>query len=83
MEIFSDEALFHFFGSSEISPITRSKGGRFHQSCVTPTVKHPNTVHIWDCFSSRGIGALNITPKNTVMNAKQYVLKDHLLLTTQ
>lgn len=83
--IFSDEAPFRLFGASGKSLVRRRKGERFHQSCVIPTVKHPDTVHVWGCFSSRGIGTLTILPKNTAMNAKWYlnVLKDHLLPTIQ
>jgi hypothetical protein len=37
-------------------------------SPVMPTVKHPETIHVWGCFSAKGAGSLTILPKNTAMN---------------
>uniref|UniRef100_A0A9J8A6Z0 Tc1-like transposase DDE domain-containing protein n=1 Tax=Cyprinus carpio carpio TaxID=630221 RepID=A0A9J8A6Z0_CYPCA len=59
--IFSDEAPFRLFGAS---------GKRL--SCVMPTVKHPDTIHVWGCFSSKGVGSLTILPENTAMNKEWY-----------
>ncbi|ROL42715.1 E3 ubiquitin-protein ligase ubr3 [Anabarilius grahami] len=66
--IFSDEAPFRLFGASGKRLVRRRKGDRYHQSCVMPTVKHPDTIHVWGCFSSKGVGSLTILPKNTAMN---------------
>ena len=29
-----------------------------HESCVVPTVKHPETIYVWGCFSSKGMSSL-------------------------
>uniref|UniRef100_A0A9J7XPV6 Transposase Tc1-like domain-containing protein n=1 Tax=Cyprinus carpio carpio TaxID=630221 RepID=A0A9J7XPV6_CYPCA len=58
--IFSDEAPFRLFGASGKRLVRRRKGERYHQSCVMPTVKHPDTIHVWGCFSSKGVGSLTI-----------------------
>ncbi|XP_073719128.1 uncharacterized protein [Misgurnus anguillicaudatus] len=83
--IFSDEAPFHLFGASGKRLVRRRKGERYHQSCVMPTVKHPKTIHVWGCFSSKRVGPLTILPKNTAMNKKWYqnTLQQQLLPTIQ
>ena len=83
--IFSDEAPFRIFGTSGKSQIQRRNGERYHMSCIVPTVKHPDTTHVWGCFSVKGTGSLCILPKNTAMNAKWYreVLQNHLLPTIE
>uniref|UniRef100_A0A9J8BUN8 Uncharacterized protein n=1 Tax=Cyprinus carpio carpio TaxID=630221 RepID=A0A9J8BUN8_CYPCA len=83
--IFSDEAPFRLFGASGKRLVRRRKGERFHQSCVMPTVKHPDTIHVWGCFSSKGVGSLTILPKNTAMNKEWYqnTLQQQLLPTTK
>jgi hypothetical protein len=32
-----------------------------------PTVKHPETIHVWGCFSVKGVGSLTTLPKYTAM----------------
>ena len=50
-----------------------------------PTVKHPETIHVWGCFSAKGVGSLTILPKNTAMNKEwyQHILREQLLPTIQ
>ena len=81
--IFSDEAPFQLFGTSGKSIVRRRKGDCYHESCVVPTVKHPETIHVWGCFSTKGVGSLIILPKNTAMNKEWYqnVLQERLLPT--
>ncbi|KAL7870253.1 hypothetical protein SRHO_G00077500 [Serrasalmus rhombeus] len=57
--IFSDEAPFRLFGTSGKMIVRRRKGERYHEFCVMPTVKHPETIHVRGCFSSRGVGSPN------------------------
>ena len=69
-DIFSDEYPFPLFGASGKKLVRRRQGERY-QSCVMPTVKHPETIHVWGCFSAKGVGSLTILPKLavfTVMN---------------
>ena len=83
--IFSDESPFRLFGASGKKLVRRRQGERYHQSCVMPTVKHPETIHVWGCFSAKGVGSLTILPKNTVMNKEwyQHILREQLLPTIQ
>lgn len=81
--IFSDEAPFRLSGTSGKAAVR--KGEHSHDSCVVPTVKHPETIHVWGCFSSKGVGSLAVLPKNTVMNKERYqnTLQEQLLPTIQ
>ena len=83
--IFSDESPFQLFGTSGRRLVWRRRGERSHQSCLMPTVKHPETIHVWGCFSVKGVGSLTILPKNTAMNKEWYqnVLREQLLPTIQ
>ena len=82
--IFSKESPFRLFGASGKNLVRRRKCERYHQSCVMPTVKHPETIHVWGCFSAKGVGSLIILPKNTAMNKEWYqnILREQLLLVT-
>ncbi|KTF75225.1 hypothetical protein cypCar_00031453 [Cyprinus carpio] len=81
--IFSNEAPFRLFGTSGKSIIRRRKGERYHESYVVPTVRHPETIYVWGCFSTKGVGSLIILPKNTAMNKEwhQNILQERLLPT--
>uniref|UniRef100_A0A3B5QJL5 Tc1-like transposase DDE domain-containing protein n=1 Tax=Xiphophorus maculatus TaxID=8083 RepID=A0A3B5QJL5_XIPMA len=83
--IFSDESPFRLFGTSGKQLVRRRQGERYHQSCLMPTVKHPETIHVWGCFSAKGVGSLTVLPKNTAMNKEWYqnVLREQLLPTVQ
>uniref|UniRef100_A0A8C1PF19 Transposase Tc1-like domain-containing protein n=1 Tax=Cyprinus carpio TaxID=7962 RepID=A0A8C1PF19_CYPCA len=77
--IFS-EAPFQLFWTSGKSIVQRRKGERYHESCVVPTVKHPETIHVCACFSIKGVGTLIIVPKITAMNKEWYqnILQERL-----
>uniref|UniRef100_A0A9J8C147 Transposase Tc1-like domain-containing protein n=1 Tax=Cyprinus carpio carpio TaxID=630221 RepID=A0A9J8C147_CYPCA len=81
--IFSNEAPFRLFGTSGKSIVQRRKGERYHESCVVSTVKHPETIHVWGCFSTKGVGSFIILSKNTARNKEwfQNVLQERLLPT--
>ena len=63
---------FRLFGASGKKLIRRRQGERYHQSCVMPTVKHPETIHVWGCILVKGVGSLTILPKNIAMNKDWY-----------
>ena len=56
--IFSDEAPFTLFGTSGKLIVWKKKGECYYESCVVPTVKHPETIYVWGCFSSKGMSSL-------------------------
>lgn len=79
--IFSDEAPFLLFGASAKRIVQIRKGEHYHQSCLKPTVKHPDTIRVGCCFSTKEVGSLTILPKNTAMNKErdQNILPQQLL----
>uniref|UniRef100_A0A096MAT5 Transposase Tc1-like domain-containing protein n=1 Tax=Poecilia formosa TaxID=48698 RepID=A0A096MAT5_POEFO len=77
--IFSDESSFRLFGTSGKQLVRRRRGECYLRSCLMPTVKHPETIHVWGCFSAKGVGSLTVLPKNTAMNKN--VLREQLLPT--
>jgi hypothetical protein len=80
--IFSDESTVWASGKKLVR---RRQGERYHQSCVMPTVTHPETIHVWVCFSAKEVGSLTILHKNTAMNKEwyQHILREQLLPTIQ
>ena len=74
--IFSDESLPIVWGIRK-----KRQGERYHQSCVMPTVKHPETIHVWGCFSAKGVGSLTILPNNMNKEWYQHILREQLLPT--
>uniref|UniRef100_A0A087X440 Transposase Tc1-like domain-containing protein n=1 Tax=Poecilia formosa TaxID=48698 RepID=A0A087X440_POEFO len=83
--IFSDESPFRLFGTSGKQLDRRRRGERRHQSCLMPTVEHPETIHVWGCFSAKGVGSLTVLPQNTAMNKEWYqnVLREQFLPTVR
>lgn len=68
----SNKAPFRLFGASGKRIVQRRKDEYYHQFCLTPTVKDPDTIHVWNCFLSKGGGSLTVLPKNTAMNKEWY-----------
>uniref|UniRef100_A0AAQ4RHK3 Transposase Tc1-like domain-containing protein n=1 Tax=Gasterosteus aculeatus aculeatus TaxID=481459 RepID=A0AAQ4RHK3_GASAC len=79
------KVIVSLFGASGSKLVQRRKGELYHRSCVVPTAKPPETIHVWGCFSAKGVGSLTILPRNTAMNKEwcQNVLREQLLPTIQ
>ena len=80
--MFSDESTFRCIRATK-SKVRRPVGSdRFDNRYTVSSVKHPDSVMVWGCFSGAvGRGGLYFLPKNTTMNGERYqsVLEDHLL----
>lgn len=80
--MFSDESTFKTIratGKTVRRPVGSDK---FDSRFTVKTTKHPDSVMVWGCFSSKmGRGGLFFLPKNQMMNQHVYleVLTDHLL----
>lgn len=83
--IFSDECPFSCFGNRGGIRVRRRVGEKYQPQCLLPTMKHPETVNIWGCFSAKGLGSLAVIPKNVRMNKEWYldVLEHHLIPTIE
>ena len=80
--MYSDESTFRCIRSIK-GKVRRLVGSdRFDSRYTIKTVKHPDSVMVWACFTgSAGRGGLFFLPKNQTMNGKRYqgVLENHLL----
>jgi transposase len=80
--MYSDESMFRCIRATR-SRVRRPIGSnRYDSKFTTKTVKHPESVMVWGCFSGTGgRGGLYFLPKNESMNSECYeqVLEDHLL----
>ena len=48
-------------------------------------VRYPETIHVWGCFSAKGVGSLTILLNTTAMNKEwyQHILREKFLPTIQ
>uniref|UniRef100_A0A087Y2N6 Transposase Tc1-like domain-containing protein n=1 Tax=Poecilia formosa TaxID=48698 RepID=A0A087Y2N6_POEFO len=80
--IFSDMSSFRLFATSG-KGLVRRKDEASQGTCMVPAVIDPDPVHVWGCFSSKGVGSLTVLPKDTSMDEEWYqtVLQEQLLPT--
>ena len=80
--MFSDESCFQIICNRQGTVRPRTGSDRNCQKYSHLTVKHPDSVMIWACFSGNGgRGGLFFLPKGQKMNSIEYkkVLENHLL----
>jgi transposase len=70
--MFSDEATFCQFGSVTHF-VRRPVGHRFDCRYTTPSMKHPQKIMVWGCFSASGRGSLYFVDQNKTVNGEEYV----------
>ena len=78
--LWSDEATFTVTGSQYDRVYRRPHSDALDPKFTTKTVKHPDSVMVWGCFSYYGVGSLVVLPKNIKVNQGVYLelLCDHL-----
>lgn len=84
--MFSDESAFKCVQMRHRTVRRPVGSSPFDQRYTVKTVKHPDGVMVWGCFSgNNGSGGLFFLPKNVTMNADRYieVLQDHLSVNFQ
>ena len=80
--MFSDESNFQVFKMGSTTVRRPRSSDHFDPRYTVPTVKHPQSVMVWGCFSGeKGRGGLHFLPKNKKMNAELYlqVLEEQML----
>ena len=80
--MWSDESTFRLVRGGSSLVRRPSTVSRYDAHYTVKTVKHPDSVMVWACFSGkRGRGGLYFLPKNVTMKGANYidVLKEHLL----
>lgn len=80
--LFSDESTFCQFGT-HIHRVRRPPGKRFDSRFTVATMKHPQKLMVWGCFSARGRGSLHFLSPNETVTANKYleILQSKLLNT--
>lgn len=78
--MFSDESTFRTIDMSEVRVRRPASSNRYEKRYTSITVKHPDSVMVWACFSGLGRGALHFMDQGTTMNSDRYmaVLEDKL-----
>lgn len=80
--MFSDESTFRVMRCTRRTVRRPEGSSRFDSRFTVKTVKHPDSVMVWGCFTGAvGRGGLYFLPKNVTMNGERYqgVLENHLL----
>ena len=79
--IFSDESKFVMGYGNKGPRVWRQKYERHKAACLKRSVKHPASVMVWGCVSSRGVGSLCFLSPKTTVNTEVYMdLLDAYLL---
>jgi transposase len=70
--MFSDESTFCQFGT-HLYRVRRPVGMRYHKRFTIPTMKHPQKIMVWGCFSAYGRGSMYFLQANETVTAKKYI----------
>lgn len=78
--IWSDESRFCLVNDGK-QKCLRRKGEAYRSDCTTRTVKFPDGVMVWGCFSRNGVGHLYRMPEKTTIDSAVYqkILADYLI----
>jgi len=71
--IFSDEKKFNMYGSDGNLYLWVSAAEKDSDIRNVPSVNFPESVMVWACFSSRGLGGLYIVPKSETVDSNTYI----------
>ncbi|XP_066980130.1 uncharacterized protein [Macrobrachium rosenbergii] len=66
--LYSDEATFHCSAGVTGKVYRHRKSDPYATKYVDSTVKHPDSLMFWGCFSYEGVGELVTLPKTVTMN---------------
>jgi transposase len=69
---FSDESTFSQFGT-HLHRVRRPTNARYEERYTIGTMKHPQKVMVWGCFSAKGRGSLYFLSQNETITAKKYL----------
>lgn len=80
--LFSDESTFCQFGT-HTNRVRRPPNQRYDRRYTIATMKHPQKLMVWGCFSGAGRGSLYFVPTGDMVNAQKYlgILQSRLIQT--
>ena len=70
--LWSDEATFNVTCNRNARLYRRRGSDPLDPRYLESTVKHPDSLMVWGCFSGLGLGKLVVLPKNLKVNANVY-----------
>lgn len=78
--LWSDEAVFRVTDNSRGNVYRRPGSDRLDPKFAYSTVKHPESLMVWGCFTFFKVGELVVLPPNQMMNQNNYLelLSDYL-----
>lgn len=78
--LWSDEATFTVTCNRGARVYRRKGSDALDPRYVESTVKHPDSLMVWGCFTGKGLGSLVVLPKNLKVNQGVYLelLSDYL-----
>ena len=69
--LFSDESTFTVNNHAGNNYVRRRPNEEYRPYCISPTIKHPQSIMVWSCMTAHGIGRLEIV--SGMMNAMKYI----------
>jgi len=76
--VFSDESTFEIL-ADKAQFVRRRTGEQHHPECVVTTVKHPTSIMVWSCISTKGTGRLYIVQGTMKQDQYKTVLQTRLI----
>ena len=58
--LFSDESTFTLNNQAGNNYVRRRSEEEYQPYCISPTIKHPQSIMVWDCMAANGIGRLKL-----------------------
>ena len=56
--LFSDESTFNLNNHAGNNYVRRRPEEEYRPYCISPTIKHPQSIMVWGCMAASGIGRL-------------------------
>ena len=69
--LFSDESTFTVNNHAGNNYVRRRPNEEYRPYCISPTIKHPQSIMVWSCMTAHGIGRLENV--SGMMNAMKYI----------
>ena len=69
--LFSDESTFTVNNHAGNNYVRRRPKEQYRPYCISPTIKHPQSIMVWGCMAANGVGRLEVV--SGMMNGTKYI----------
>ena len=69
--LFSDESIFTLNNHAGNNYVRRRPEEEYRLYCISPIIKHPQSIMVWGCMAASGIGRLKLVSE--MMNETKYI----------